>query len=88
METALCAVEQHTSKRYFFSLDVAKFICALLVIIIHTRPFSECSGIIDFYLGDVAARIAFRFSLQFPGIYFSAAYVTGTEKSATAQRTV
>lgn len=70
METALCAVEQHTSKRYFFSLDVAKFICALLVIIIHTRPFSECSGIIDFYLGDVAARIAVPLFFAISGYLF------------------
>lgn len=88
MEAAPRAVEQHTSQRYFFSLDIAKFICALLVIIIHTRPFSECSGIIDFYLGDVAVRIAVPLFFAISGYLFFSSLRYRNGKSATTQRTV
>lgn len=88
MEAAPRAVEQHTSQRCFFSLDIAKFICALLVIIIHTRPFAECSGIIDFYLGDVAVRIAVPLFFAISGYLFFSSLCYRNGKSATTQRTV
>lgn len=70
MEFIQYADGQHTSWKYFFSLDVAKFICALLVIIIHTRPFSVLSDIIDFYLVDVIARIAVPLFFAISGYLF------------------
>lgn len=70
MESTLYADRQHTSTKYFFSLDIAKFICALLVIIIHTRPVSQLSGIIDFYVVDVVARIAVPLFFAISGYLF------------------
>lgn len=64
------ADRQHTSWKYCFSLDVAKFVFALLVIIIHTRPFSGLSDIIDFYLVDVIARIAVPLFFAISGYLF------------------
>lgn len=64
------ADRHRTSWEYCFSLDVAKFVCALLVIIIHTRPFSGLSDIIDFYLVDVIARIAVPLFFALSGYLF------------------
>lgn len=61
---------QRTSGKYYFSLDIAKFVCALLIIAIHTRPFSECSDIIDFYFVDVIARIAVPLFFAISGYLF------------------
>lgn len=70
MELTQHAGKPHTPGKYFFSFDIAKFICALLVITIHTRPFSECSVIIDFYLVDVIARIAVPLFFALSGYLF------------------
>ncbi len=40
------------------NFDVAKFICALLIVVIHTDPLKHHSPIIRFYLNNVIARIA------------------------------
>ena len=39
------------------SLDVVKWVSALLIIIIHTNPFREIE-VLDFYIKEVLARIA------------------------------
>lgn len=70
MESTQYADGQHTSRKYFFSFDIAKFICALLVIAIHTRPFSKFSGVIDFYFVDVIARIAVPLFFAISGYLF------------------
>lgn len=46
-----------TEKKSYTNLDIAKFICSLLVIIIHTAPFAEYP-ILDFYSVNVIARVA------------------------------
>lgn len=40
------------------SFDLAKFICALLIIVIHTSPLEKAPQTCDFYLSHVIARIA------------------------------
>lgn len=82
------ADRQHTSWKYCFSLDVAKFVCALLVIIIHTRPFTGLSDVIDFYLVDVIARIAVPLFFAISGYFFSMVCAIKTEKFLTAQKIV
>lgn len=70
MASTRYADKQLTPRKYCFSLDVAKFVCALLVIIIHTRPFKNLSDIIDFYLVDVIARIAVPLFFAISGYLF------------------
>ena len=70
MESTLYTDNQSTSAKHIFSLDAAKFICALLVIIIHTRPFSKLFDIIDFYLVDVIARLAVPLFFAISGYLF------------------
>ena len=40
------------------NLDLAKIVCALLVVVIHTSPLDNTSALAGFYLDDVIARIA------------------------------
>lgn len=46
------------TKRNYAGFDIAKLLCALLIIIIHTQPLALYSNIADFYLTDVLAGIA------------------------------
>lgn len=41
----------------YTNLDIAKFICSLLVVMIHTAPFKEYP-LLDFYTANVLARVA------------------------------
>lgn len=54
----------------YSSLDVAKFICALLVIVIHTRPLEQISATANFYLCDVFSRIAVPMFYAISGFLF------------------
>lgn len=69
-------------------LDVAKFICALLVIVIHTRPFCDISDILDFYVSDVIARIAVPLFFAISGYLFfgNLNYQNGKIKKCTENR--
>ena len=51
--------------------DMVKFICALLVIAIHTAPLEPYSAIADFYLCDVLARIAVPVFFGIAGFLFA-----------------
>lgn len=53
------------------SLDLAKFIGALLVIVIHTSPLAPYSPIADFYFRNVLARIAVPLFFSISGFLFS-----------------
>lgn len=52
------------------SLDLAKWICALLVIVIHTAPLSNISSIGSFYFTNVLARIAVPLFFAISGFLF------------------
>lgn len=58
------------SGKYNFTLDITKFVCALLVIVIHTRPFAGYSDILDFYTVNVIARIAVPLFYAISGYLF------------------
>lgn len=75
-------------RRQFFSIDVAKFVCALLVIIIHTSPFSGTSDILDFYLSDVIARVAVPLFFAISGYFFfnSLSYKNGKIVNCSSNR--
>ena len=52
------------------NLDLARFLCALLVIIIHTDPLGNVSELADFYLNDVVARTAVPLFFAISGFLF------------------
>lgn len=58
------------TKRNYASFDIAKLFCALLVIIIHTRPLARYSDVADFYLTDVLARFAVPLFFAMSGYLF------------------
>lgn len=72
----------------FFQIDVAKFICALLIITIHTRPFSGISGLLDFYLSDAISRVAVPLFFAISGYFFfrSLCYENGKIVNCTSNR--
>ena len=61
------------------NLDLAKFICALLVVVIHTEPLVNATVLGDFYLNDVIARVAVPLFFAMSGFLFfrSIAYENG-----------
>lgn len=52
------------------NLDLAKFVCALLVVVIHTSPLDNTSALAGFYLDDVIARIAVPLFFAISGFLF------------------
>nr|WP_325196396.1 acyltransferase family protein [uncultured Oscillibacter sp.] len=71
MESTLYTDNQSTSAKHIFSLDAAKFICALLVIIIHTRPFSKLfqylKRIVVIYIGWSVVYALFQLPQWYQG---------------------
>ncbi len=59
------------SSHRLFSIDLAKFIAAILVIGIHTRPFCEISKICDFYFVEIICRLAVPFFAVCTGYYLT-----------------
>ena len=70
---------------YSSSFDIAKFLCSLLVIVIHTRPLSAYSTWLDFYTVDVLARIAVPLFFGMTGYLFygSLTFVNGKIERTT-----
>lgn len=52
------------------NLDIAKFLCALLVICIHASPFADSSELTQFYAVQVIARIAVPLFYAMSGFLF------------------
>lgn len=55
----------------FQILDLAKFIGALLVVVIHTSPLETYSAIANFYTRDVLARLAVPLFFAISGFFFA-----------------
>ena len=55
----------------FHALDLAKFIGALLVILIHTSPLEPYSAVANFYSRDVLARLAVPMFFAISGFFFA-----------------
>ena len=65
---------QQTSKREFPAVDIAKFICALLVITIHVKPFNDFShipfaAVLNYGIAQYLARIAVPFYFAAAGFF-------------------
>lgn len=52
------------------NLDLAKLVCALLVIVIHTAPLENISTLGHFYLGNVVTRVAVPLFFAMSGFLF------------------
>ena len=52
-------------------VDIAKFLCAIFVVGIHTRPLSGLSGLADFVLCDIIFRVAVPFFAVCTGYYLT-----------------
>lgn len=52
------------------NLDLVRFFCALLIIVIHTDPLENVSELADFYLNDVIARVAVPVFFAISGFLF------------------
>jgi serine/alanine racemase len=59
------------AKQNLDSFDVARVLCALLIIVIHTEPLAPYSAIANFYLCNVVARIAVPLFFAMSGFLFS-----------------
>ena len=59
-------------------IDLGKFIAALFVIAIHTRPFQDISVDIDFFFVDIICRMAVPFFVICTGFYFTKAINNST----------
>ena len=51
-------MEMKTKRINYTNLDVAKFICALLVVVIHTDPLADVAKEMNFFLVNILARVA------------------------------
>jgi len=62
------------------NIDIMKFVCSLLIIIIHTAPLKEISDLANFYLVDVIARIAVPLFFTISGFLFFDKLIFENEK--------
>lgn len=46
------------TRKNYTNLDLAKFVCALLVVMIHTEPLADCAPEINFFFVNILARVA------------------------------
>lgn len=71
----------HLRKRYV-SLDIAKFICAWLIIILHTAPLASYSKMLSFGIRMIITVVAVPFFFASSGFLFFSKYnaLTGVER--------
>lgn len=78
-----------TQKSNYTNLDIAKFVCALLVVMIHASPVAGASEWVQFYGVNVLARIAVPLFFGMSGYLFFGRliYENGRIKACTENRT-
>ncbi len=57
-------------KQGYPNLDAAKFLCALLIVVIHTSPLQNASPVAHFYVNDVITRVAVPLFFAMSGFLF------------------
>lgn len=55
-------------------IDLGKYVAAILVIAIHTRPFTDISTNFDFFFVDIICRMAVPFFAICTGFYFTSTF--------------
>lgn len=58
------------NKKEDSAIDIAKFVCAILIVSIHTKPFIDYSNLINCYFEDVFSRLAICLFFVISGYYF------------------
>lgn len=59
-----------SERKEYGALDLAKFIAAILIIVLHTHPFSSYSSVLDFGFRSVITVIAVPFFFITSGFLF------------------
>lgn len=61
------------AKQYFCSVDIFRYVCAILVVMIHTHPFAfgDEDSLADAFSTDCVARIAVPFFFAVSGYFFA-----------------
>lgn len=67
-------------KKNYDVIDIIKFLCAILVVAIHTHPFREFSRYLEFGVANVLARIAVPFFFATAGYFFTIKILNSDEK--------
>ena len=88
MNTQTSLKHTESPKTVYPNLDIAKFVMAFLVILIHARPFAGIFPIADFLISDVAARVAVPVYFAISGFLFfrKLEYENGKAKWSAANR--
>lgn len=60
-----------------YSIDIARYACAIIVVAIHTKPFLNSNGILDFLGNKVITSIAVPFFLAIGGYYYICKLING-----------
>ncbi len=58
------------AKENYSSIDLFKFICAVLIVYIHTTPLSSFSMELDYYIKNIFTRVAVPFFFASSGFFF------------------
>ena len=59
-----------SEKRYYYSIDIMKYICAIMVLCIHMAPFEQISPLLNDIWGSVICRVAVPFFFISSGFFF------------------
>lgn len=59
-----------TQKRYYFSIDIMKYICAIMVLSIHIAPLEQISPLLNDLWGSVICRVAVPFFFITSAFFF------------------
>lgn len=58
------------NKKEDSAIDIAKFVCSILIISIHTKPFKDYSEVFNCYFENVFSRLAICLFFVISGFYF------------------
>ena len=88
MNTQTSLKHTESPKTVYPNLDIAKFVMAFLVILIHARPFAETAPAADFLISDVVARVAVPLYFAISGflLFRKLEYENGKVKWCAANR--
>ena len=59
-----------SNKKYYYSIDIMKYVCAIMVLCIHMAPFEQISPLLNDVWGSVICRVAVPFFFMASGFFF------------------
>ncbi len=69
------SISHKKAKNTYTAVDLAKFLCAFLVVGVHTKPFYDIHYSLGFFFENVVARLAVPFFFISSGYFFAAKLV-------------